>query len=1383
MGVTVPSAQVSRSNQSTFAAQAAAIVMLVLLAFSPVAAQTGQLTVVTPTGASSLVSINITGTGFHTTAANNEVSFVPANGAPMTALATAIATVDATRGLRRITVRVPAGLPPGTTALRVRDTVNGTISEGRSLQVIALSLPDVTSASPGTTNLDVRVVGSANTTFIAGKTQIGFGTGITVNSVTVRSPTELIANINVPASVAPSVRTLQMSSAQLAVLPGAFTIAAPPPPALTSVSPAVAQQGQTLAVTVNGEFTHFNSATQVSFGSGTIVESVTVGSPTELMARVRVDRQAIVGLRAVAVTSGSESLSLPDVLAVSAGPTITASADRPPNDAGWYSAPVTVTFTCTDPLNPITTCPDPQTVSGDGANQVITGSATNSAGVGVSTSISLSIDATPPTILFTSPAAGSRLFVPEVAAAANVADALSGLTAATCGGAPALVNNSAIACAEILEPGANDLVVTAADAAGNTATSTLSLIYARAPSVVITSPESLAYLNLSPTTVTGTVDDATAVVNVNGLNAPVSAGQFSVLLPIAEGPTIIAATATASSGATGSDSISVTLDTTAPHVSITSPADRFRTTAETIAVAGIVNDIVVGTVNPDQAQVTVNGLPASVANRTFLRTSVPLAPGDNVIEAVGRDRVGNTVTAQITVTRDPATEPHILVVSGNHQSGPIGSTLPVPLTVALFDAAGNPAPNVPVIFKVVQDDGLLTAGATPQPTVAVTTDAQGRAEARWTLGHRAGAGSDAVEAYAVGFNGTALFAASALQGVAAKIVVDTGNDQIGAVGQVLPKPLIAVVVDEGNNRLSGVPVIFSVLEGGGNFDGQPSATLTSDSDGRVAATLTLGLQEGNANNVVAATFAGNTGLPAGFTASGRVPGDPAATTISGVVLDNNNEPIEGVTLRAVLTSLLNSNRSIIPTVPAVQTDAHGQFMLPNAPVGHAKLLVDGLTAAREGTYPMLEYDMVTVAGQDNTVGQPIYLLPLSTVNQLCVTPTSGGGTLTIPEAPGFSLTFNPGQVTFPGGSQTGCVSVTVVHGDKVPMVPGFGQQPRFIVTIQPSGAHFNPPAQITLPNVDGLKPREVTEMYSFDHDIQSFVAIGTGVVSDDGLVIRSSPGVGVLKAGWHCGGNPTGTGTAALCATCKMCNGTSCVPDPAGGQCNDNKFCTTQDTCVNGVCSGTPKPDVPGTPVTLNFNLDPLLQPIQGFAQSVLGSSIGVSVQVGGSYQEDEHCCDQTQSNVTNKTVSGTISGSIGLNDIPIPGLAVALPFGIHAGLFASIGVNASGTLTGSTDNCTNATNGSVAASIGLSGTISAQLTLPASIASASAGGTIGASCSFSGPLQTGSIPFTGICGSDGVVLNVSATFVNGVIQASTSFVVMPPAPLGSFSFTLPVPF
>ena len=41
----------------------------------------------------------------------------------------------------------------------------------------------------------------------------------------------------------------------------------------------------------------------------------------------------------------------------------------------------------------------------------------------------------------------------------------------------------------------------------------------------------------------------------------------------------------------------------------------------------------------------------------------------------------------------------------------------------------------------------------------------------------------------------------------------------------------------------------------------------------------------------------------------------------------------------------------------------------------------------------------------------------------------------------------------------------------------------------------------------------------------AFVAIGTGVVSDDGSIMKSQPGVGVLKAGWMCNGNPTASGS------------------------------------------------------------------------------------------------------------------------------------------------------------------------------------------------------------------------------------------------------------------
>ena len=815
-----------------------------------------------------------------------------------------------------------------------------------------------------------------------------------------------------------------------------------------------------------------------------------------------------------------------NVVADAVPPTITASVSPAPNAAGWNNSDPTVTFTCADSDSGIAFCSEPIVISSETAGQIVVGTAIDQAGNTASVSVTVKLDKTAPSVAVTSPASGAQIFASPINVDGTASDAFSGLSSVSCSGVPALINGSSFNCSVALTPNANLINATALDVAGNSSTFPLSLTFTPSPTVRLTAPAHLSYLNLSPTTVTGTVDDPTATITINSIQAPVANGQFSAQVPLAEGPNIITATATSAAGAVGNSSIEVTLDTTPPRVNINTPADKFVTTEDSITVSGSINDIVVGTVNDEQAQVTVNGTPAQVANRLFLATNIPLSLGDNVIQAVGQDRVGNAGTTQITVTRQAPPPSRIRVISGNNQTGTIGSLLPAPLVVAVTDANGNPSFNKPVIFKVTQDDGMVNAVGPPAPTVITNTDAQGLAQVQWKLGMRAGAGSDGVEAYVVGVSGTAIFTATATQGPAGNIVIDTGNDQIGEVNQPLPRPFIAVVVDNGNNRLAGVPVTFTVKEGGGSFGGEPSVTVVSDSDGRVAATMTLGANEGNANNLVEATFPANQKAPVSFTASGRVAGDPSKTTISGVVLDNSNVPIPGVTIRAVLTNLITSNSSIIQSVASVQTDEQGQFKISQAPVGFVELLVDGSTAQLPGKFPTLDYDMVTVAGQDNTLGLPIYLLPLKTSNELCVTATTGGGTLTIPEAPGFSLTFGPGQVTFPGGSKEGCVNVTVVHGDKVPMVPGFGQQPRFIVTIQPSGAMFNIPAAITLPNVDGLRPRAVTEMYSFDHDIGSFVAIGTGVVSDDGLVIRSSPGVGVLKAGWHCGGDPNQSGGA-----------------------------------------------------------------------------------------------------------------------------------------------------------------------------------------------------------------------------------------------------------------
>jgi hypothetical protein len=92
-------------------------------------------------------------------------------------------------------------------------------------------------------------------------------------------------------------------------------------------------------------------------------------------------------------------------------------------------------------------------------------------------------------------------------------------------------------------------------------------------------------------------------------------------------------------------------------------------------------------------------------------------------------------------------------------------------------------------------------------------------------------------------------------------------------------------------------------------------------------------------------------------------------------------------------------------------------------------------------------------------------------------------------------------------------------------------------------------------------------MYSFDHDLGHFVSIGPATVSDDGATVTANPGVGVIKASWHCCGNPATSGVPFDCPQCKTCEGglgILCVPDPTieGKACPD----VPPNICRGGDC-------------------------------------------------------------------------------------------------------------------------------------------------------------------------------------------------------------------------
>jgi hypothetical protein len=708
-----------------------------------------------------------------------------------------------------------------------------------------------------------------------------------------------------------------------------------------------------------------------------------------------------------------------------------------------------------------------------------------------------------------------------------------------------------------LELGSNTIEVIAVDGAGHESTATVEVIRVDAPRISIDTPESGAFVSTSTVSVFGEVSVLGAVVAVNGVPASVSGTRFSALgIPVAAGRNVLTATVTSPTGRVSAASVVVLRDLIAPRVHIDLPRDGALIETPLTDVAG--------TVSEGNVTVSVNGVVAEVRNRTFLARGVPLASGENLLVAEGVDTASNQSQSSRRVTREIPTAPRMRLVGGGGQSGLIATELPNPLAVQLLDAAGDPVAGEPVLFEVLDNNGHLEGEGR---RISRVTDGGGQAEARFTLGTRAGLGNQRVRATAPGF-GEQIFLASAEPGPPAQIFVESGDQQRDVAGQRLANPLVVSVTDSAFNRLNAVEVVFTAVEGGGRFaNGLMEQTLVTGADGKATAQLTLGPEPGIANNIAEAVLSGLEESPfAAFVASGLAVGDPSETTVHGVVLDNSEAPVPGVTVR------------IAESGQTTRTNGQGIFRIADAPVGLLDLIVDGSTTDRAGTWPTLEFPLVSVAGRENQLGRPIFLLPLDTERGRFVN-DAVGVILKLPEVPGFALEIEPGAVTFPDGGRSGVVSVTSVHSDKIPMTPGFGQQPRFVITIQPSNALFDPPARLSLPNVDGLAPGVVTEMYSFDHDQGAFVSIGPGTVSEDGTVIQSNPGSGVVKAGWHCGGNPTPSGSPHNCPQCKVCDGSRCVPGcpiqlptPTGltaalttCACDDGDVCT-DGNCETGDC-------------------------------------------------------------------------------------------------------------------------------------------------------------------------------------------------------------------------
>lgn len=164
------------------------------------------------------------------------------------------------------------------------------------------------------------------------------------------------------------------------------------------------------------------------------------------------------------------------------------------------------------------------------------------------------------------------------------------------------------------------------------------------------------------------------------------------------------------------------------------------------------------------------------------------------------------------------------ITGGNNQSGTVGTTLPVALTVEATNN-GNPVSGVTVTFST-------TSGGT-FGTPVVTTGSNGLASTTYTL--PATAGTITITASATGYPNANFTETATSNSTVTQLGLVSGGQQTGTVGTALPKPIVVRAKNSSGQIVVGASVTFSSPQGG-SFN--PTTAIT-DSSGNATTTYTV----------------------------------------------------------------------------------------------------------------------------------------------------------------------------------------------------------------------------------------------------------------------------------------------------------------------------------------------------------------------------------------------------------------------------------------------------------------------------------------------------------------------------------------------------------------
>jgi hypothetical protein len=218
------------------------------------------------------------------------------------------------------------------------------------------------------------------------------------------------------------------------------------------------------------------------------------------------------------------------------------------------------------------------------------------------------------------------------------------------------------------------------------------------------------------------------------------------------------------------------------------------------------------------------------------------AAGENVLRATS----GTLAGVDFTATSSAGAAASIAKNAGDNQAALAGSAVPIPPSVLVKDANGNPKAGVAVTFAIESGGGAITGAV-------ATTNASGIATVgSWTLGPAIG--QNVLRATS-GTLQSVLFTASSVAGAAASVAKNAGDNQSALAGTPVPIPPSVLVKDANGNPRPGAAVTFAVVSGGGSVTGAAAVTNTAG----IAAVGSWTLGSATGANSLSATVAG---LPA-----------------------------------------------------------------------------------------------------------------------------------------------------------------------------------------------------------------------------------------------------------------------------------------------------------------------------------------------------------------------------------------------------------------------------------------------------------------------------------------------------------------------------------------